>query len=248
MQNGWARLRYMIISEFYNDCSIDLFIVAWMSRIPVYSNVHGVAEKWREGMRQEKVLVWSTANGGGFNVSVTTSDLLFGETRWTCLVCLAPKYFSSMASLLGLRGSKMFGIGRVKKERPKSNLLKDWIWNSDEIWALRDRHFHVKRQENTSSPISSSRVILGAAVDIRNSRGTRVIVLRPSCNKMTSTGYLLPEDELSHRRPLAASPNTPDSIEVMAKPNTTNNSLTLTWDELPDWRRDNEYIMGGYRR
>ena len=65
---------------------------------------------------------------------------------------------------------------------------------------------------------------------------------------MTSTGYLLPEDELSHRRPLAASPNTPDSIEVMAKPNTTNNSLTLTWDELPDWRRDNEYIMGGYRR
>ncbi|KAF9234270.1 HlyIII-domain-containing protein [Melanogaster broomeanus] len=29
---------------------------------------------------------------------------------------------------------------------------------------------------------------------------------------------------------------------------TANKSLTLSWDEIPAWQRDNEYILGGYRR
>lgn len=66
--------------------------------------------------------------------------------------------------------------------------------------------------------------------------------------KMTTARYLLPEDELTHRRPHpATSPKiSTDSVNDHLKP--TDKGHTLTWDEIPDWRRDNEYITGGYRR
>ena len=28
----------------------------------------------------------------------------------------------------------------------------------------------------------------------------------------------------------------------------TSNSLTLTWEQIPAWQKDNEYILTGYRR
>ncbi|KAJ4161674.1 uncharacterized protein LMH87_007699 [Akanthomyces muscarius] len=37
------------------------------------------------------------------------------------------------------------------------------------------------------------------------------------------------------------------NIAAMAPPNRSK-SRTLTWDEMPEWRRDNKYILGGYRR
>lgn len=38
----------------------------------------------------------------------------------------------------------------------------------------------------------------------------------------------------------------PQIDEPLVTPNPT--SLTLTWNEIPPWQQDNEYILSGYRR
>ncbi len=43
--------------------------------------------------------------------------------------------------------------------------------------------------------------------------------------------------------------NVDASNAAMPPPNrSTTRSRALTWDEMPEWRRDNKYILGGYRR
>ncbi|OJT07491.1 hypothetical protein TRAPUB_1676 [Trametes pubescens] len=47
-------------------------------------------------------------------------------------------------------------------------------------------------------------------------------------------------------------PNSPSSLLAKDAPHTSMpgkaQSKTLTWLELPEWQRDNEYILTGYRR
>ncbi|KAI0078360.1 HlyIII-domain-containing protein [Panus rudis PR-1116 ss-1] len=61
-----------------------------------------------------------------------------------------------------------------------------------------------------------------------------------------SSGYLLPEEELSHRRPKRVA-ETSDGRQGRKQEGGSSNAL-LTWDDIDDWRRDNEYIVSGYRR
>ncbi|CAL1699535.1 unnamed protein product [Somion occarium] len=57
-----------------------------------------------------------------------------------------------------------------------------------------------------------------------------------------TSAYLLPEDALSHRRPSLKTEDAQD------QPRKDTSNHVLTWNEISDWRRDNEYIITGYRR
>ncbi|KAG9313415.1 hypothetical protein JVU11DRAFT_5734 [Chiua virens] len=48
------------------------------------------------------------------------------------------------------------------------------------------------------------------------------------------------------RKALSVSGNGTTRLNV--KPNGTSvRSFTLSWNEIPEWQRDNEYILSGYR-